>query len=174
MAMRRRRAVARRSRALARRDGQIEVHEGMLGSAALERESFDLVSIMHVFEHVPRPSETLRADPRRAEARRACCSSKCRTRRTRTCSTTCCCSNTCIHFTPETLAWLLSREGFEVVVHQRSTSYGAQRVIARKAGRPPGLVAGVDHGCTDSRVVAAAMGGDVATRRARRAPGARW
>jgi len=39
------------------------------------------------------------------------------------------------HFTPETLAWLLSREGFEVVAHERSTTYGAQRVIARKADR---------------------------------------
>ena len=26
------------------------------------------------------------------------------------------------HFTPETLAWLLSREGFEVVAHERSTA----------------------------------------------------
>jgi hypothetical protein len=36
------------------------------------------------------------------------------------------------HFTPETLAWLAVREGFEVMAHERSTSYGAQRLIARK------------------------------------------
>ena len=119
---------------LARRDGQLEVHEGMLGSTPLERESFDLVSIMHVFEHVPRPIETLRhmhdllkpggmlfievpntSDPNMFYDLLL--------------------FEHLFHFTPETLAWLLSREGFEVVVHERSTAYGAQRVIARKAGR---------------------------------------
>ena len=118
--------------ALAREDGEIEVYEGMFGAVALEPESFDLVSIMHVLEHVRRPAETL--DQIRGvlkpggllfiEV-----------------------PNTSdlnmfydlllfehlYHFTPETLAWLLARQGFEVVAHQRSTSYGAQRVIARKS-----------------------------------------
>jgi SAM-dependent methyltransferase len=119
---------------LARRDGQLEVHEGMLGSTPLGRESFDLVSIMHVFEHVPRPLETLRhihdllkpggelfiEVPNTSDLNMFY---------------DLLLFEHLFHFTPETLAWLLSREGFEVVVHERSTAYGAQRVIARKAAR---------------------------------------
>lgn len=120
---------------LARRDGQLEIHEGMLGSTPLERESFDLVSIMHVFEHVPRPIETLRHMRDLLKPGGVLFIEV---------------PNTSdlnmfydlllfehlYHFTPETLAWLLSREGFEILAHERSTAYGAQRVIARKADRP--------------------------------------
>ncbi len=122
---------SREEAALARQDGAIEVYEGMFGAVALEPESFDLVSIMHVLEHVRRPSETLdqirsvlkpggllfievpnTSDPNMFYDLLL--------------------FEHLYHFTPETLAWLLARQGFEVVAHQRSTSYGAQRVIARK------------------------------------------
>jgi len=119
---------------LARCDGHLEVHEGMLGSAPLDRESFDLVAIMHVFEHVPRPLETLHQIrdllkpggmlfievPNTADLNMFY---------------DLLLFEHLYHFTPETLVWLLSREGFEVVVHESSTAYGAQRVIARKAER---------------------------------------
>jgi len=126
---------SREEASLARRDGQIEVHEGMLGSITLERESFDLVSIMHVFEHVTRPIETLAQMhdllkpggmlfievPNTADMNMFY---------------DLLLFEHLYHFTPETLAWLLAREGFEVVAHERSTTYGAQRVLARKAERP--------------------------------------
>jgi SAM-dependent methyltransferase len=104
----------------------------MFGSVALEPESFDLVSIMHVLEHVRRPVETLNQIrgvlkpggllfievPNTSDLNMFY---------------DLLLFEHLYHFTPETLAWLLAREGFEVLVHQRSTSYGAQRVIARKA-----------------------------------------
>ena len=119
---------------LARRDGQIEVHEGMLGSVQFERGSFDLIAIMHVFEHVPRPLETLHEIRELLKPGGVLFIEV---------------PNTIdlnmfydlllfehlYHFTPQTLAWLLSREGFEVVAHEPSTTYGAQRVIARKTSR---------------------------------------
>jgi 2-polyprenyl-3-methyl-5-hydroxy-6-metoxy-1,4-benzoquinol methylase len=123
---------------LARRGGQIEVHEGMLGAIALPPGSFDLVSIMHVFEHVTRPIETLRQMhdllkpggvlfievPNTADMNMFY---------------DLLLFEHLYHFTPETLAWLLAREGFDVVAHERSTTYGAQRVVARKAARPQQL-----------------------------------
>ncbi|HEX8029088.1 MAG TPA: methyltransferase domain-containing protein [Vicinamibacterales bacterium] len=126
---------SREEAALARADGQLEVHEGMLGSTPLPGDSFDLISIMHVLEHVPRPLEALRQIrdwlkpgglvfievPNTADLNMFY---------------DLLLFEHLYHFTPETLAWLLTREGFEVVVHERSTSYGAQRVIARKATRP--------------------------------------
>ncbi len=151
---------SREEAALARQDGAIEVYEGMFGTVALEPGSFDLVSIMHVLEHVRRPAETL--DQIRSvlkpggllfiEV-----------------------PNTSdlnmfydlllfehlYHFTPETLAWLLARQGFDVVAHQRSTSYGAQRVIARKteaaAATWPELT--IAHGFDSWRKLWAAMTG---------------
>jgi SAM-dependent methyltransferase len=116
---------------LARRAGGTEVIEGMFGSVPLETGSFDLIAIMHVLEHVSRPIETLRELHRLLRpGGRAFIEVP----------------NPCDlnmfydlllfehlhHFTPETLAWLAVREGFEVMAHERSTSYGAQRLIARK------------------------------------------
>lgn len=123
---------SREEAALARRDRDLEVHEGMFGRVPLAPESFDLVAIMHVLEHVSRPVDTVRQmrDVLRpggllfVEV-----------------------PNTLdlnmfydvllfehlYHFPPETLAWLLAREGFEIVAHERSTPYGAQRIVARKS-----------------------------------------
>ena len=42
--------------ALARRETPFEIHEGMFGDVPLGRGRFDLVTIMHVLEHVSRPS----------------------------------------------------------------------------------------------------------------------
>src|SRR5262245_47216369 len=125
---------SREEAALARRDGQLEVHEGMLGSTALERESFDLVSIMHVLEHVPRPIEAL---PQIREMLKPGGLLFVEVPNTADLNMfyDLLLFEHLYHFTPETLAWLLSREGFDVVAHESSTSYGAQRVIARKAGR---------------------------------------
>jgi SAM-dependent methyltransferase len=122
---------SREEAVLARREASFEIHEGMFGSVPLEKNSFDLVAIMHVLEHVSRPADVVRqmADIIKpggllfVEV-----------------------PNTLdlnmfydvllfehlYHFQPATLAWLLRRSGFDIVVHEASTSYGAQRVIARK------------------------------------------
>lgn len=116
---------------LARQNGGIEVIEGMFGSVPLEADSFDLIAIMHVLEHVSRPVETLRELHRLLRPGGRVFIEV---------------PNPCDlnmfydlllfehlhHFTPETLAWLAMREGFEIASHERSTSYGAQRLIARK------------------------------------------
>ena len=121
---------------LARQGGGIQVVEGMFGSVALEPGSFDLVAIMHVLEHVSRPVETLRELHRLLRPGGRVFIEV---------------PNPCDlnmfydlllfehlhHFTPETLAWLATREGFEVVAHERSTSYGAQRLIARTLPAAP-------------------------------------
>jgi SAM-dependent methyltransferase len=119
--------------ALARRNAAFEIHEGMFGTVPLEKNSFDLVAIMHVLEHVSRPVEVVRQMAEVIKPGGVLFVEV---------------PNTLdlnmfydvllfehlYHFQPATLAWLLQREGFDVVVHQTSTSYGAQRVIARKRG----------------------------------------
>jgi SAM-dependent methyltransferase len=117
---------------LARRDGRLEVFEGMFGSVPLASASFDLISIMHVLEHVSQPAGVLRELHRLLRPGGQLFIEV---------------PNPCdvnmfydlllfehlYHFTPDTLSWLAAREGFEVMAHERSTSYGAQRLIARKA-----------------------------------------
>ena len=122
---------SREEAALARQDGAIEVHEGMFGTVALESESFDLVSIMHVLEHVRRPVETL-GQIRDVLKPGGLLFIEVPNTSDLNMFYDLLLFEHLYHFTPETLAWLLAREGFEVVAHQRSTSYGAQRVIARK------------------------------------------
>ena len=119
---------------MARASG-LDIREGMFGAIELEREAFDLISIMHVLEHVSEPAATLAAihdtltvggllfvevpnvldlnmfyDLLLFEH--------------------------LYHFAPETLMWQLARTGFEVVEVERSTGYGAQRIVARKHGQP--------------------------------------
>jgi SAM-dependent methyltransferase len=122
---------SREEAAIARHTPAFEIHEGMFGTAPLERESFDLVTIMHVLEHVWRPSVVVRQmrelikpggllfvevpnvlDPNMFYDLLLV--------------------EHLYHFSPETLAWFLSREGFDIVAVEPSTSYGAQRVVARK------------------------------------------
>jgi SAM-dependent methyltransferase len=125
---------SREEAAMARASG-LDIREGMFGEIDLEREAFDLISIMHVLEHVSEPAATLAAihdtltvggllfvevpnvldlnmfyDLLLFEH--------------------------LYHFAPETLMWQLARTGFEVVEVERSTSYGAQRIVARKHGQP--------------------------------------
>lgn len=127
---------SREEAALARRNSEFEIHEGMFGSVPLERDRFDLVAIMHVLEHVPRPAQTIRQMhdiiapggllfvevPNTTDLNMFY---------------DLLLFEHLYHFTPDTLAWLLARERFEVIAHERSTSYGAQRVIARKVERVP-------------------------------------
>lgn len=122
---------SREEAALARRDPSFEIHEGMFGSVPLERGGFDLVAIMHVLEHVSRPVEVVRQMRELLTPGGLLFVEV---------------PNTIdlnmfydvllfehlYHFQPATLGWLLQREGFEIVAHATSTSYGAQRVIARK------------------------------------------
>lgn len=124
---------SREEAALARRDAALEIHEGMFGTVPLEPASFDLVTIMHVLEHVSRPVEVIRQMSAILKPGGLLFVEV---------------PNTLdlnmfydvllfehlYHFQPATLAWLLQREGFEIVAHDESTSYGAQRVIARKTG----------------------------------------
>ncbi len=133
--------------ALARRHPAVEIHEGMFGDVAFAPRTFDLVTIMHVLEHVARPDQLLRQVhatlkpggllfvevPNVLD------------------------SNMfydlllvehLYHFCPETLRRLLMREGFEVIGEQPSTTYGALRMVARagaarrKAAPPVAPVAG--------------------------------
>jgi len=122
---------SREEATLARQDGSIAVYEGMFGTVALEPESFDLVSIMHVLEHVRRPAETL-GQIRRVLKPGGLLFIEVPNTSDLNMFYDLLLFEHLYHFTPETLAWLLAREGFEVIAHQRSTSYGAQRVIARK------------------------------------------
>jgi SAM-dependent methyltransferase len=122
---------SREEAAIARHTPAFEIHEGMFGEATLERESFDLVTIMHVLEHVRRPSivvgqmrELIRPggllfvevpnvlDPNMFYDLLL--------------------FEHLYHFSPETLVWFLEREGFDIVAVEPSTSYGAQRIVARK------------------------------------------
>lgn len=124
--------------AIARRDPSFEIHEGMFGAVPLDANSFDLVAIMHVLEHVSRPADVVRQMAEVIKPGGLLFVEV---------------PNTLdlnmfydvllyehlYHFQPATLAWLLQREGFDVVVHERSTSYGAQRVVARKRSAPAEL-----------------------------------
>lgn len=122
---------SREEAALARREPSFEIHEGMFGTVPLEPASFDLIAIMHVLEHVSRPADVVRQMAAALKPGGLLFVEV---------------PNTLdlnmfydvllfehlYHFPPATLAWLLQREGFEVVVHAPSTPYGAQRIIARK------------------------------------------
>lgn len=122
--------------ALARRHPAVEIHEGMFGDVPFAPQTFDLVTVMHVLEHVSRPDQLLRQVhatlkpgglvfvevPNVLD------------------------SNMfydlllvehLYHFCPETLRRLLVREGFEVIGQQPSTTYGALRIVARKSAARP-------------------------------------
>ena len=117
--------------ALARRDGTLEIHEGMFGTVPLERDSFDLVAIMHVLEHVSRPADVVRQMRDIIKPGGLLFVEVPHTLDLNMFYDVLLFEHL-YHFQPATLAWLLQREGFDVVVHDPSTPYGAQRVIARK------------------------------------------
>lgn len=125
---------SREEAALARRNGELEIHEGMFGAVPLERDRFDLVAIMHVLEHVRTPAETIR-QMRDVIAPGGLLFVEVPNTTDLNMFYDLLLFEHLYHFTPETLAWLLAREGFEVIAHEHSTSYGAQRVIARKVDR---------------------------------------
>jgi SAM-dependent methyltransferase len=144
---------SREEAALARGNAGFEIHEGMFGDEDLGRDAFDLVTVMHVLEHVASPVTVVRRVhdvlrpgglafievPNFLD------------------------SNMfydllllehLYHFSAETLSWFLQREGFEIRSIDTSTSYGALRVIASKASgarqpaSPPGsarIKTGFEH-----------------------------
>jgi 2-polyprenyl-3-methyl-5-hydroxy-6-metoxy-1,4-benzoquinol methylase len=125
---------SREEAAIARREPAFEIHEGMFGDVALGpgmRDRFDLIAIMHVLEHVPVPSATIAAMHQALKPGGLLFVEV---------------PNTLdpnmfydlllyehlFHFAPDTLAWYLSGHGFDLVATERSTSYGAQRILVRK------------------------------------------
>jgi SAM-dependent methyltransferase len=117
---------------IARRDGTLDIHQGMFEDAPLDGGSFDLVSIMHVLEHVSRPADVVRRlralvkpggllfvevpnvlDPNMFYDVLL--------------------FEHLFHFPAATLSWFLEREGFDIVATEPSTPYGAQRIVARKS-----------------------------------------
>lgn len=122
---------SREEAALARRDADLEVREGMFGAVPLERDAFDVLTIMHVLEHVPRPIEAVR-QMRDALKEGGILFVEVPNTLDVNMFYDVLLFEHLYHFQPETLAWLLQREGFEIVAHEQATAYGAQRVIARK------------------------------------------
>lgn len=125
---------SREESALARRDGELEIHEGMFGSVALPPQSFDLVAIMHVLEHVSRPHDVVRDIAAILKPGGVLFVEVPNTLDVNMFYDVLLFEHL-YHFQPPTLAWLLEREGFELFEHATSTPYGAQRVLARKTGR---------------------------------------
>ena len=117
--------------ALARRDADLDVRQGMFGAVPLEREAFDVLTIMHVLEHVPRPLEAVR-QMRDALKEGGLLFVEVPNTLDLNMFYDVLLFEHLFHFQPETLAWLLEREGFDIVAHQQATTYGAQRIVARK------------------------------------------
>ncbi len=116
---------------LARRDRDLEVLEGMLGSVSFDAESFDLITIMHVLEHVSQPVDGVRQMRRLLKPGGLLFVEVPNTLNLNMFYDLLLFEHL-FHFPPETLAWFLGREGFDVVAHERDTAYGAQRIVGRK------------------------------------------
>jgi SAM-dependent methyltransferase len=113
----------------------LDIREGMFGEIELERGAFDLISIMHVLEHMSEPAATLTAI-QDALAVGGLVFVEVPNVLDLNMFYDLLLFEHLYHFAPETLIWQLTRMGFEVVGVEHSTSYGAQRIVARKHGRP--------------------------------------
>ncbi len=118
---------------MARASG-LDIHEGMFGAVDLGGETFDLISIMHVLEHVAEPAAALAAI-HEALATGGLLFVEVPNVLDLNMFYDLLLFEHLYHFAPETLMWQLRRSGFDIVAVEPSTSYGAQRVIARKHGR---------------------------------------
>jgi 2-polyprenyl-3-methyl-5-hydroxy-6-metoxy-1,4-benzoquinol methylase len=125
---------------LARRDGGIEIHQGMFGETALPAGTFDLVTIMHVLEHVPDPRATI-AEIHRVLAPDGLLFVEVPNPTDLNMFYDWLLVEHLYHFPPNTLAWFLMRAGFEIVAVVPSTSYGALRIAARKRSTPAAAAA---------------------------------
>lgn len=127
---------SREEAAIARRDGTTTVYEGMFGSVPLEAASFDLITIMHVLEHVSRPAEVVR-QMRAALKPGGLLFIEVPNTLDLNMFYDLLLFEHLYHFSPDTLTWFLRSEGFEIAAIEPSTSYGAQRIVARKTTGAP-------------------------------------
>ena len=116
------------------RESGLEVYEGMFGDVDLGSEAFNLISIMHVLEHVSEPAAALEKI-HAALAVGGLLFVEVPNVLDLNMFYDLLLFEHLYHFAPETLMWQLSRSGFEVVAVEPSTSYGAQRIVARKHGQ---------------------------------------
>ena len=114
----------------------LEIHEGMFGEIDLGRDAFEMISIMHVLEHVHDPAAAL-ASIHDALATDGLLFVEVPNVLDLNMFYDLLLFEHLYHFAPETLAWQLTCSGFDIVAAEPSTNYGAQRVIARKHGRGP-------------------------------------